>query len=86
MAKKKEELLFIAECTYDADETKHCRVWVYKRGKSFLLRSMSADGYPHEHPGHPTARNDEEGIKREIAIVYQVTVNRILYPWELNKS
>jgi hypothetical protein len=77
MTKKTEELLFVAECT-DA-ERKPRQVYVYKNGRAFILRSGA-----HSKVCHTSIRTDDD-IKREIGLVYDVTVTSIKYPWELNK-
>ena len=52
--KKKEELLFVAECT--SDEGKPPRsVYVYKRGSAFILRSGG-----HPMVGHPSRRTEKD--------------------------
>ena len=76
--KKKEELLFVAECTSDEGEPPRS-VYVYKSGSAFILRSGS-----HHKVCHPSRRT-EDAIKQEIALVYNVTITSVKYPWQLNQ-
>jgi hypothetical protein len=76
--KKKEELLFVAECTSDEGEPPQS-VYVYKSGSAFIL---SGGNHMVRHP----SRRTENDIKREIALVYNVTVTGIKYPRQLNQS
>jgi len=73
----KEELLFVAEGTTVDGKTR--RVSVYQIGKSFMLRSMSPTGHMHHTPCHPSRRTEND-IKREIALVYSVTITSVKYP------
>jgi len=76
--KKKEELLFVAECTSDEGEPPQS-VYVYKSGSAFILSGGN-------HMVRNASRRTENDIKREIALVYNVTVTGIKYPRQLNQS
>ena len=78
MTKKKEELLFVAECVGDEGNARR-RVYVYKSGSAFILRSGDHSMVCH------SSRRTEDDIKLEIALVYNVTVSSIKYPWQLNQ-
>ena len=67
------------ECT--SDEWKPPRsAYVYKSASAFILRSGG-----HHMVRHPSRRTGND-IKREIALVYNVMVTSIKYPWQLNQS
>lgn len=78
---KSRSLLFVAEGT----STSGCleRVWVYKRGRSFYL--STAGGLGREHLCHPSVK-DRMGIQREILLVFQIKVQRLLEPDELSQE
>ncbi|HUD41913.1 MAG TPA: hypothetical protein VMR06_07915 [Dokdonella sp.] len=58
-------------------------VWVYKQGGSYYLSSFGVSG--RTHLCHPSVR-DQEGIKREILLVFHFKVEKVIYPHELGRN
>ena len=79
MASKGRTLLFVAEGTNSQGERDS--VWVYKQGSSFHLSGSGVPGF--NHLCHPSVR-DQEGVKREILLVYQIKVDKLIQPSDLN--
>jgi hypothetical protein len=77
---KSRSLLFAAEGTNGSGELD--RVWVYKQGRSYYLSASGMSA--REHLCHPSVK-DRAGIQREIFLVYQIKVERVLEPHELNR-
>lgn len=75
---KKKELLFIAEGQTSDDKVQLFSV--YGKGNSFYISRIS-DGY--QHLCHPSVK-DQEGVKHEIELVFNVKVTGVKYPWDDN--
>ena len=73
-------LLFVAEGVNGSGNLE--RVWVYKQGRSYYLAGPGASD--REHLCHPSVK-DRTGIQREIFLVFQIKVGRVLEPHELNQ-
>jgi hypothetical protein len=76
---KSRTLLYIAVGTDHSG--KEDKVWVYKKGRSYYLSGSGIDAK--EHLCHPSVR-DTAGIRREIFLVFQIKVDRVIEPDELN--
>lgn len=74
---KQRKLLFVAEGQTSSGETKHFSV--YEEGTAFYIVGPN----PYQHLCHLSVKN-HEGIKREIALVFDVKVTDVKLPWELH--
>lgn len=71
-------LLFVAEGASSSGVLE--RVWAYKQGRSYYLAGPGASD--REHLCHPSVK-DRTGIRREIYLVFQIRMGRVLEPHEL---
>lgn len=79
MAKTKtKELQFIAEGKTSDGQTQNFSV--YKMGGSFYITRTPG---LYKHLCHPSVK-DSEGVKREIALVFNAPVTSVKYPRELH--
>lgn len=78
MAKRMQrKLLFEAEGQTPSGETHHFSV--YEEGTALYIVGPNL----YQHLCHPSVKN-HEGIKREIALVFNVKITGVKLPWELH--
>lgn len=74
---KQRELLFVAEGQTPNGETRSFSV--YKKGSVFYIVGPNL----YQHLCHSSVK-DHEGIKREIALVFNVRITSVKLAWELH--
>ena len=75
----KDELIFVAEGK--SADGKVQEYYAYKSGGSFYIRGPNF----YRHLCHPSVK-DYEGVKHEIALVFEVSVTDVKFPSDLHPS